>query len=135
MQALAQAAALVLVLEPVQVRELVSAVEPLELELVSAVKPLVLVLEQVQVLELAVEPLAQAREPPLVREPAQQSELAAVPESPQSQEPAVKPERVREPRVSRQLELQQHRLPTAAQERPPYLPALPMKAPYWGVPA
>ena len=89
----------------------------------SAVKPLVLVLEQVQVLELAVEPLAQAREPPLVREPAQQSELAAV------------PKQARELRVSRQMELQQHRLPTAAQERPPYLPALPMKAPYWGVPA
>ena len=71
----------------VQVRELVSAVEPLE--------------------------LAQVR----VREPAQQPELA------------VEPEQVRELRVSRQQEQQQHRLQAAAQELPPYLPALPMKAP------
>ena len=70
----------------VQVRELVSAVEPLE--------------------------LAQVR----VREPAQQPELAAV------------LEQAWELRVSRQLEPQQHRLRAAAQELPPYLLALPMKA-------
>ena len=71
--------------------------------------------------ELPVEPLelAQVR----VREPAQQPELAAV------------LEQARKLRVSRQLELQQQRLPTAAQERPLYLPALPMKAPCWGAPA
>ena len=69
------------------------------------------------------------REPPLVqvqgREPARQQELAAAPE----------PKQARELRVSRQLEQQQHRLPTAAQEQLPYLPALPMKAPCWGAPA
>ena len=69
-----------------------------------------------------------AQEPLQVREPVRQQELAAVPESPQSQEPAVEPEQVRELRVSRQQELQQHRLQAAAQELPPYLPALPMKA-------
>ena len=77
----------------VQVRELVSAVEPLE--------------------------LAQVR----VREPAQQPELAAV------------LEQARKLRVSRQLVQQQHRLQAAAQELPPYLPALPMKAPCWDAPA
>ena len=81
-------------------------------------------------------PVVWVREPPLVRvqgrEPARQQELAAVPELPQSQEPAAAPEprQVRELRVSRQLKLQQHRLQAAAQELPPYLPALPMKAPY-----
>ena len=59
------------------------------------------------------------REPPVVW----------VLESPQSQEPAVEPEQVRELRVSRQLELQQHRLQAAAQELLPYRPVLPMKAP------
>ena len=72
-------------------------------------------------------PVVWVLEPPLVRvqgwEPAQQPELAAV------------LEQARKLRVSRQLVQQQHRLPTAAQERPPYLPALPMKAPCWGVPA
>lgn len=86
----------------------------------------------VQLQELALG-LQLEREPPLVRvqgrEPARQQELAAVPESPQSQEPAVEPEQVRELRVSRQQEQQQHRLQAAAQELPPYLPALPMKAP------
>ena len=84
-------------------------------------------------------PVVWVREPPLVRvqgrEPARQQEPAAVPESPQSQELAALLEQARELRVSRQMELQQHRLPTAAQERPPYLPALPMKAPCWGAPA
>ena len=103
-QALAQAAALVLVLEPVQVRELVSAVEPLELELVSAVEP------------LEPEPV-QAVESSLAQELVQQPELAAI------------PMQARELRVSRQLELQQCHLPAAAQELPPYRPALPMKAP------
>ena len=78
-----------------------------------------LVLVQAAVLELA-----------QGREPAQQQELSAVPESPQSQEPAAVLEQARELRVSRQQELQQHHLPAAAQELPPYLPALPMKAPY-----
>ena len=54
-----------------------------------------------------------------VLEQARQPELAAVPE----------PEQTRELRVSRQQEKQQHRLLAAAQEQPPYLPALPMKAP------
>ena len=115
-QELAQAAALVQVREPVQVRvlelarvqvqvrELVSAVEPLELELVSAVEP------------LEPEPV-QAVESSLAQELVQQPELAAI------------PMQARELRVSRQLEPQQHRLPTAAQERPLYPPALPMKAP------
>ena len=76
-----------------------------------------------QQLELVVEPLAQAQEPLQVLEQVRQPELTAA------------LEQARELRVSRQMELQQHRLPTAAQERPPYLPALPMKAPYWGVPA
>ena len=125
-QELAQAAALV------QVQELVSAVEQLELvqvrerelELVSAVEPLELVrvLVRAVMLEPQTAVLAQAREPPLVRvqgrEPARQ------------QEPVVEPEQVRELRVSRQQEQQQHRLQAAAQELPPYLPALPMKAPY-----
>lgn len=66
-------------------------------------------------------PLVWVPEPPLVRvqgrEPARQ------------QEPVVEPEQVRELRVSRQQE-QQHRLQAAVQELPPYLPALPMKAPY-----
>lgn len=84
------------------------------------------VLVQAAVLELAqvkTQRLVQARELELAR--------AAVPESPQSQEPAVEPEQrqARELRVSRQLELQQHRLQAAAQELLPYLPVLPMKAP------
>ena len=90
----------------------------------------------VQALELQLErepPVAWVLEPSLVRaqgrEPARQQEPAAVPESPQSQEPAVEPEQARELRVSRQPELQQHRLLAAAQELPPYLPALLMKAP------
>ena len=104
-----------------------------EPELVSAVKPLVLVLEQQLVQQLAVElleleqvqvlePLALVRE--LVWEPARVREPLT-----QRQELAALLEQARELRVSRQLELQQHRLPIAAQERLPYLPALPMKAP------
>ena len=76
--------------------------------------------EPVQVWELALG-LQLEREPPLVRvqgwEPARQ------------QEPAVEPEQVRELRVSRQQEPQQHRLQVVAQELPPCRPVLPMKAP------
>ena len=75
----------------------------------------------VQELELALE-LQLERKPPLVRvqgrEPARQQELAAAPE----------PRQVRELRVSRQQEPQQHRLLAAAQELLPCRPALPMKA-------
>ena len=78
--------------------------------------PVVRVLLQEPELELALG-LELVQEPLQVLEPARQQELA------------VEPERVRELRVSRQLELQQHRLLAAAQELPPYLPALPMKAP------
>ena len=100
----AQVVAQVPVAELVRLRVLVQELElalglQLELELVSAV------------------------EPPLVREPVQQPELAAI------------PMRAQKLRVSRQQELQQHRLPTVAQEQLPYLPALPMKAPCWGAPA
>ena len=81
----------------------------------------------VQLQELALElqlerelPVVQEREPPLVRvqewKPARQ------------QESAVEPEQVRELRVSRQQEQQQHRLLAAVQELLPYLPALPKKA-------
>ena len=45
------------------------------------------------------------------------------------QELAAEPERVRELRVSRQQEQQQHRLLAAAQELLPCRPVLPMKAP------
>ena len=87
-----------------------------------------LVQVQVPELELALglqlerePPLVWVPEPPLVRvqgrEPARQ------------QEPVVEPEQVRELRVSRQQEQQQHRLQAAAQELLPYLPVLPMKAP------
>ena len=64
-----------------------------------------------------------------VLEQVRQPKPAAVPESPQSQEPAVEPRQVRELRVSRQQEQQQHRLQAAAQELLPCRPVLPMKAP------
>ena len=89
----------------------------------------VLELAQVQELELALQlewepPVVWVLEPPLVRvqgrEPAWQQELAAAPE----------PRQAWKLRVSRQQEQQQHRLQAAAQELPPYRPALPMKAPY-----
>ena len=70
----------------------------------------------VQALELQLE-----LEPPLVRVQGW--------ESARQQEPAVEPEQVRELRVSRQQEQQQHRLQAAAQELLLYRPALPMKAP------
>ena len=71
-------------------------------------------------------PLVRVQEPPVVwvLEPLQvleqirQQELAAAPE----------PRQARELRVSRQQKQQQHRLQAAAQEQPPYLPVLPMKA-------
>ena len=71
-------------------------------------------------------PLVWVREPPVVwvLEPLQ------VLEQIRQQELAAALERVWELRVSRQQEQQQHRLQAAAQELPPYLPALPMKAPY-----
>ena len=111
--------------------------------------PLLLVLE-LQVQELAqAAALVQVREPEPVR--AQQLKLAVEPlelvrkREPEplalAQELAQRPElaailvQARKLRVSRQLELQQQRLPSAAQERPLYLPALPMKAPCWGAPA
>ena len=110
--------------------------------------PPLLVLEpQVQALAQAAA-LVQVREPaqvPLALALAQAVALAQVREpEPVLAQQLVQPLQLeltailvqaRELRVSRQLELQQHRLPTAAQERLPYLPALPMKAPCWGVPA
>ena len=122
-QTQAQVVAQALVAELARLRMLVqAAVLELAPALAQALRPVrepVRVLEQPRVLEpLALELV---REP--VWEPVQQSELTAV------------PVQARELRVSRQLELSQHRLPTAAQELLPYLPALPMKAPCWGVPA
>ena len=129
-QAQAQVVAQVPVAELVRLRVLVQAAV-LELAQMQAQR-----LVQVPELELALG-LQLEREPPVVRVP--ELELVQEPlqvlEQVRQQEPAVEPEQVQELRVSRQQELQQHRLPTAAQERPPYLPALPMKAPCWGVPA
>ena len=117
----------VLVQELVQMQAQLLVSEPeLELAQVQAQR-LVQKLELELALGLQLErepPVVWVPEPPLVltqgREPARQQELAAAPE----------PRQVRELRVSRQQELQQHHLPAAAQELPPYLPALPMKAPY-----
>lgn len=94
------------------------------------VQAAVLELAQMQAQRLVQEPklelalgLQLEQEPPLVRvqewEPARLRVLAAAPE----------PRQVRELRVSRQQEPQQHHLLAAAQELPPYPPALPMKAP------
>ena len=127
-QAQAQVVAQVPVAELARLRVLVQAAV-LELAQMQAQR-----LVQVPELELALglqlerePPVVWVLEPPLVlvqgRESARQQALAAV------------LEQARKLRVSRQLVQQQHRLPTAAQERPPYLPALPMKAPCWGVPA
>ena len=118
-QAQAQVVAQVPVAELVRLRVLVQAAV-LELAQMQAQR-LVPELELALGLQLEREPpLVWVLEPPLVRvqgrEPARQ------------QEPAVEPEQVRELRVSRQQEPQQHRLLAAAQELPPYLPALPMKA-------
>ena len=93
----------------------------------------VLELAQIQAQRLVSEPelelalgLQLEQEPPVVwvLEPLQ------VLEQIRQQEPAVEPEQVRKLRVSRQQEQQQHRLLAAVQELLPYLPALPMKAPY-----
>ena len=83
-------------------------------------------------------PVVWVLEPPLVRvqgwesarqqEPAVEPQLEREPPVVLARELAAVPERVRELRVSRQQELQQHHLPAAAQELLPYLPALPMKA-------
>ena len=127
-QAQAQVVAQVPVAELARLRVLVQAAV-LELAQMQAQR-----LVQVPELELALglqlerePPVVWVLEPPLVlvqgRESARQQALAAV------------LEQARKLRVSRQLVQQQHRLPTAAQERPPYPPALPMKAPCWGVPA
>ena len=115
-----------LVAELVQLRVLVQAAV-LELAQMQAQR-----LVQVPELELALAlGLQLEREPPVVRVP--ELELVQEPlqvlEQVRQQEPAVEPEQVRELRVSRQLELQQHRLQAAAQELLPYLPVLPMKAP------
>ena len=136
---------------PLEQAQVQSVAQALVAELV---RPRVLV--QAAVLELAqmqAQRLVQAlaRELGLVQAQAQAQELArvAVPESPQSreppvvwvleplqvleqirqQEPAVEPEQVRELRVSRQQEQQQHRLQVVAQELLPCRPVLPMKAP------
>ena len=83
-------------------------------------------------LELQLErepPLVWVREPPVVwvlKPPLVRMQGR---ESAQQQEPAAVPEQVRELRVSRQLELQQHRLQAAAQELLPCRPVLPKKAP------
>ena len=108
MQSVAQA----LVAELVRPRLLVQAAV-LELAQMQAQR-----LVQVPELELALG-LQLEREPPVVRVPELVLARAAAPE----------PRQVRELRVSRQQE-QQHRLQAAVQELPPYLPALPMKAPY-----
>ena len=132
----AQVVAQALVAELAQLRVLVQAAV-LELVLVQ-LQELALALVQVLglVLELArlrVLVRAQGWKPSLVRaqgwKPAQLQKLAVVPESPQSQEPAVGPEQARELRISRQLEPQRHRLLAAAQEPLPCQPVLPMKAP------
>ena len=141
-QAQAQAGAQALVAELAQVAELA------RLRVLVQVLRLEQALVQAQRLVQAL-----ARELGLVQAQAQAQELArvAVPESPQSREPPVvwvleplqileqirqqelaaapEPRQVRELRVSRQQELQQHHLPAAAQELPPYRPVLPMKAP------
>lgn len=123
-QAQAQVVAQVPVAELVRLRVLVQAAV-LELAQMQAQR-----LVQVPELELALG-LQLEREPPVVRVP--ELELVQEPlqvlEQVRQQEPAVEPEQVRELRVSRQLELQQHRLQAAAQELLPYLPVLPMKAP------
>ena len=117
-QTQAQVVAQVPVAELVRLRVLVQAAVLAQARLRVLVQELELALG----LQLELE-LVSAVEPPLVREPVQQPELAAIPMQAQKL------------RVSRQQELQQHRLPTVAQEQLPYLPALPMKAPCWGAPA
>ena len=59
----------------------------------------------------------------------QTQRLVQVPELELARAAAPEPRQARELRVSRQQELQQHHLPAAAQELPPYRPVLPMKAP------
>ena len=120
-QAQAQVVAQALVAELARLRVLVQELV-LELAQMQAQR-LVPELELTLGLQLEREPpLVWVLEPPLVR--VQEWKLA------RQQEPAVEPEQVRELRVSRQQEPQQHRLLAAAQELPPYLPTLPKKVPY-----
>ena len=79
-------------------------------------------LVQVPELELALE-LQLEREPPVVWVPEPPQVLV------QARAAAPEPRQVRELRVSRQQEPQQHRLQAAAQELLPYRPVLPKKAP------
>ena len=109
-----QVVAQALVAELVRPRVLVQAAV-LELAQMQAQR-----LVQVQVPELElVLGLQLELEPPVVL--ARELELARA--------AAPEPRQVRKLRVSRQPELQQHRLLAAAQELLPYPPALPMKAP------
>ena len=129
-QAQAQAGAQALVAELARLRVLVQAAV-LELAQMQAQRlmqepglALGLQLEQEPAVEserVREPPVVWVREPPLVRVQGR--------ESAQQQEPAAVPEQVRELRVSRQLELQQHRLQAAAQELLPCRPVLPKKAP------
>ena len=120
-QAQAQVVVQALVAELARLRALVQAAV---LELAQVLR-LEQALVQLQELGLGLQlergpPVVWVPEPPLVRaqgrEPARQ------------QEPAVELEQAWKLRASRQQEQQQHRLQAAAQELPPYLPALPMKA-------
>ena len=111
-QELAQAAALVQVREPVQVRVLELARVQVQM------RKLVSTVESPELAQARMLEQPRPRELVQARKPVQQLELAAV------------PKQARELQVSRQMELQQHRLQAAVQELPPYLPALPMKAPY-----
>lgn len=90
----------------------------------------------VQLQELALElqlerelPVVQEREPPVVWALDPLLVRTQGRESARQQEPAVEPEQLRELRVSRQQEPQQHRLQVVAQELLPCRPVLPMKAP------
>ena len=84
--------------------------------------------------QAAVLELAQEQTQRLMQEPVLELELALglqlERELVLARAAAPEPRQARELRVSRQQEQQQHRLQAAAQELPPYLPALPMKAPY-----
>ena len=121
-QAQAQVVAQVPVAELVRLRVLVQAA--------------VLELAQMQAQRLVSEPelelalgLQLEREPPLVWVPEPPLVRVQGREPARQQEPVVEPEQVRELRVSRQQEPQQHRLQVVAQELLPCRPVLPMKAP------
>ena len=119
-QAQAQAGAQALVAELARLRVLVQAA--------------VLELAQMQAQRLMQEPelalgLQLEREPPLVWVPEPPLVRVQGREPARQQEPVVEPEQVRELRVSRQPEQQQHHLLAAAQEPLPCQPVLPMKVP------